>query len=136
MIVYNTDAHRAAENIVLRMKKLTDNKFTFEYKLTNDGIEFYSADYFDYVNKGVEGIKSGKSKAGYKYKAPYDIPASAFSKYTSDRSAQFAIARSVENKGIKAQDYTEKFDKDKSIIDSLQIIYLQVVDYNIKKSLK
>ena len=123
-----TQMKRDADRMSSRMRELTDNKFEFDAKITGDvDIEFYGPDYFEMQDKGVQGIKSGSSKAGYKYKKPYNIPASSFSKYTSDKSAQFAIARSVENKGIKAKNYTDKFMRDESILDLIADIYAELI---------
>ena len=113
-----TQMKRDAERMAKRMSALTDSKFEFEPKIVgNTDIEFYGPNYFDMQDKGVQGIKSGSSKAGYKYKKPYDVPASAFSDYTSDVSHQFAIARSVENKGIKAKEYVKEFKTDTQLLD-------------------
>ena len=63
-------------------------------------------DYAKYQDKGVAGVDSGRSLAGYKYKNKMPPP-DAFSRYTSDKSGQFAIAKSIYNKGIPAKKYID-----------------------------
>ena len=63
--------------------------------------------YAKYQDKGVAGNKSGKSLAGYKYGSEMPPP-SAFSRYTDDKGEQFAIAKSIQEKGFKAKKYIDK----------------------------
>lgn len=69
--------------------------------------------YGDFLDKGVNGIgpATPKSKRGVVTGSPYSfkkmIPSSAFSKYTSSLSGQFAMARSVARNGIVARNFIE-----------------------------
>lgn len=96
------------------------------YQTANFSLAFYMADYMEYQDKGVSGIKSGTSLAGYKYtnKMP---PASAFDRWSIRRgiaprdeggrflvrkSINFALARHIYNRGIKPkQFFTNAFEK-------------------------
>lgn len=124
----------AAKRIINQMNKLSDNNFDFEYEITDDGIEFISDTWFKYQSEGVKGTKSGKSNEGFKYgkKMP---PPSAFKSYTSDKSSQFAIAKSVQTKGIKGKDYAKDFNNDKIINDNIELIYLEFIYQAIDKQL-
>lgn len=125
-------AKRAADRVADRLGKITKDKFEFDVKLRGDvELNFYTEPYFKYVDQGVKGIKSGSSKAGYKYKKPYNIPASSFSKYTSNTSEQFAIARSVENKGIKAKEYIKDFIVDRDVDDLVSSLGKIIIIDNI-----
>jgi hypothetical protein len=130
------EIQKYAQKICDRMKTLTDDKFEFEYKITDEGIEFITEDYFALQDDGVKGLKSGSSKAGYKFDAPYNIPPSAFAKYTSDKNKQFAIARSVENRGITPKNYVDKFNKDKIIFGLLEDIYAEFIKNIIDEEIK
>jgi len=110
-----------------RLSELTRDKFKFESEVNKDTINIYGEDYFKFQDEGVKGIESGKSEGGHKFKKPYNIPASSFSKYTSDKSAQFAMARSVEKKGIKPKNYTDKFAKDPEIDNIVEDIYADMI---------
>ena len=79
------------------------------------------ADYWEYMDYGVEGVGGQKAdgsnwvkrrvtnnKFKYREKMP---PPSAFSRYTSERSGQFAIANSVFHRGLKTTSFfTDPFD--------------------------
>ena len=64
--------------------------------------------YAKFQDKGVKGVKSGKSLAGYKYGKRGAPPPAAFSRYTTDISEQFAISRSIYQNGFKAKKYIDK----------------------------
>ena len=87
------------------------------------------ADYWEYMDYGVEGVGgTKKTENGVKLKSPKPWskrkvtnnkfkyrekmpPPSAFSRYTSDRSGQFAIANSVFHRGLKTTSFfTDPFD--------------------------
>lgn len=125
---------RYADNIIKRMREITNNKFEFTYEITSEGISFKSDDYFKFQSQGVKGDESGNSKDGYSYKGKMPPP-SAFSKYTNDKSKQFAIAKSVQKKGIEAKDYMKKFDEDAVIKDNLELMYLEYVDEIMRKNI-
>lgn len=119
------------DGIVRRMKEISGMDFSI--KLTDDGMDFISEDYFKFQDSGVAGTKSGNSSAGYKFgdKMP---PASSFSKYTSDVNAQFAIAKSVQQEGIKAKNYSDEFAKDPYINSKIEEFYYERItstDYKI-----
>lgn len=122
----NSTIKKHADKVVKQMDRISGGDFDFKYKITDDGIEFISDDYFIYQSQGVKGTEDGKSREGFKYthKMP---PPSAFSKYASDRGGQFAIAKSIQQKGIKAKNYAEKFNTDKIINDNLEKIYEEFV---------
>ena len=79
------------------------------------------ADYWEYMDYGVEGVGGQKAdgsnwvkrrvtnnKFKYREKMP---PPSAFSRYTSERSGQFAIANSVFHRGLKTTSFfNDPFD--------------------------
>jgi hypothetical protein len=127
---------RKANEIVVRMKHITNNKFRFTYKITEDGIEFESDEYFKFQDDGVKGLKSGRTEGNYEYKSPLNIPASAFSEYTKDKSHQFAIARSIENKGITPKNYIDDINEDIKIYELIEEIYAEITDQLIYKQLK
>ena len=129
------DIRKHLKAIEDRLREITDMKFTFEVKYRNGELIVTSADYFAFQDQGVKGIKSGSSKAGYKFKKPYDLPASAFKDYTSDVSHQFAIARSIENKGIKAKEYTKDFDTDRRLYDIIADMYEEIIINKINNKL-
>jgi hypothetical protein len=89
------------------------------------GIEFFMEDYGEFQDKGVKGVKSGESKAGYSYKdkmpppSKFDAwtvrkgiaPRDSKGKFMSRKSLNFAIAKSVFNHGIKpSQFFTKAFE--------------------------
>ena len=117
---------RAIDTILRRMKELSDKEFEFEYRFTNEGIEFYSDDYFKFQDEGVSGTKKATTGTTYKYKSKMPPP-SAFSKYSSDLSVQFAIAKSIQQEGIEGQDFTKDFMKDRKIDRQLYIIYEELI---------
>ena len=79
------------------------------------------ADYWEYMDYGVEGVGGQKAdgsnwvkrrvtnnKFKYREKMP---PPSAFNRYTSERSGQFAIANSVFHRGLKTTSFfNDPFD--------------------------
>ena len=117
---------RAANIIVRRMGTITKDKFKFTYTFSPDGINFTTDDFFMYQDQGVNGTEVNKSITPFKYGAKMPPP-SSFSKYSSDKSIQFAIAKSVQQKGIKAQDYIEDFERDTIIDDNLVTIFAEFI---------
>jgi len=121
-------------------------------------ISFTMDEYGFYQDRGVKGVKSGKSLDGYKYtnKMP---PPKAFDKwiktkgikgrdkktgrFITDKSLTFAIARSIFNKGIKPSlFFTKPFEKYyKRLPDELSEMFgldleqqfSQILDENFKK---
>ncbi len=69
-------------------------------------IEIKAPLYAKYQDKGVKGIESGRSLAGYKFGSKMPPP-KAFSRYASKEKEQFAIAKSVHKKGIPAKKHIE-----------------------------
>ena len=79
------------------------------------------ADYWEYMDYGVEGVGGQKADGSnwvkrrvtnnkFKYRE-HMPPPSAFSRYTSERSGQFAIANSVFHRGLKTTSFfTDPFD--------------------------
>ena len=123
----NSAVRTAANNIVARMKYLTEDNFEFTWELTADGIVFTSDDYFVFQDSGVKGTESGSSKEGFAYKDKMPPP-SAFSKYTNDSKIQFAMAKSKQQKGTKAQNYSKKFADDTYILIQLETIYAEFIE--------
>tara|TARA_R110002126_G_scaffold77955_1_gene194420 strand:+ start:45 stop:527 length:483 start_codon:yes stop_codon:yes gene_type:complete len=90
-------------------------------------VVFTLPDYWEYVDYGVTGVggsradgsswvKKRVTNSKFKYNTAKP-PASAFSKYTSDRSSQFAMATSVFHTGIKTTGFfTNPFDKELSTL--------------------
>lgn len=115
-----------------RYEYLTKDNYVFTLTESSKGYSLIGEEYFLYNDAGVAGTMSGTSKAGFKYgdKAP---PASAFSKYTSDKSAQFAIAVSIKQHGIKAKNYTELFMNDSIILDLIADLYEEILIITINK---
>jgi hypothetical protein len=94
-------------------------------------LEISIAEYWEFVDYGVEGVggerkykkgvklkkaepwvkkKVTNNKFKYKKKQP---PASAFSRYTSDRGGQFAIAKSIFHTGLKTTSFfSEPFERE------------------------
>ena len=120
----------AANNIVARMHAITQYKFVFTWVLDSNGIDFISDDYYAFQDDGVRGTESGSSKGNYQYKSKMPPP-SAFSKYSSDLNVQFAIAKSIQQEGNKAHNYTDKIKKDAFIFSELEIIYAELALQNI-----
>lgn len=126
MMRENSTIKKLLMNLGKRLQVLTGNEFEFDCTLTTEGINVESDYFMSFVDQGVKGTKSGSSKAGFKYgnKMP---PPSAFEKYTSDKSTQFAIAKSVQQKGIKAKNYTDKFMQDYKVLDIVADIYAEQI---------
>jgi len=124
----------SANKIIDRMNVLSDNKYNFEYKITDDGIDFISDSWFIFQSEGVKGSESGNSNEGMAYRDKMPPP-SAFSRYTSDKSKQFAIAKSVQQKGVKAKNYAKKFSDDMIIQDNMEKIYREFIYQTIDKNI-
>ena len=101
------------------------------------------ADYWEYMDYGVEGVGGQKAdgsnwvkrrvtnnKFKYREKMP---PPSAFNRYTSERSGQFAIANSVFHRGLKTTSFfTDPFDTE---TEELEEKILQATYNAIEKSI-
>ena len=64
--------------------------------------------YADFQDKGVKGVRGGRSignKYRYKDKMP---PASAFERYTTNPTEQIRISNAIYNKGLKPKKYISK----------------------------
>ena len=120
--------------IIDRMNLLSDNKYNFEYKIADDGIDFISDSWFIEQSEGVAGTESGSSNEGMQFRAKMP-PASSFSRYHSDKSVQFAIAKSVQKKGIKAKNFAKLFNADRVIQDNLINIYEEIIVDTIDKQI-
>ena len=120
--------------VVRRMNVISKNQYDFTYELTDDGIDFISDEWFIQQSEGVAGTESGKSNEGmkFRYKMP---PPSSFSKYTNDKSHQFAIAKTIQQKGIKAQNYAKEFSRDTLIRDNIEKVYREAIIQTINKQL-
>jgi hypothetical protein len=124
-----------------RMKKITKGDFSFSAKFKKDtDVVIVTVDkYFQYQDKGVSGTKRKVPGSPYKYgnKMP---PPSSFSKYTSDKGVQFAIAKSIQKEGFNAKNYIEKIHNDKEIQRIFESMYAALVEQNeiawMKKNLK
>lgn len=114
------------KDIENRMSQLTDNKFVFEGTINGNVLEFSTEMYYKFQDKGVKGTVSGSSKEGYSFSEAMPPP-SAFSKYASSTNAQFAIAKSIQQKGIKAHNYTDKISNDSQILDMIANLYIQKI---------
>tara|TARA_R110000764_G_scaffold212354_1_gene298633 strand:+ start:242 stop:763 length:522 start_codon:yes stop_codon:yes gene_type:complete len=107
------------------------------------GLVITIADYWEYMDYGVEGVGGQRAdgsnwvkrrvtnnKFKYKEKMP---PPSAFSRYTSERSGQFAIAKSVFHRGLKTTSFfNDPFDAE---IKELEAKILQASYDAVEKSL-
>ena len=112
---------KQVSDMLNKMKDITGQEFTV--KDIDGGIAVSAVeDYYKFIDQGVAGTESGSSKGGFKYgnKMP---PASAFSKYTSDKNAQFAIAKSIQKKGIEAKNYTKEIEDADIFEDTIEDIY-------------
>lgn len=112
-----------------RLNNLSDDKYDLEVVRRGSTLKVFGDDYFKFQDQGVKGTKSGSSDAGYAYgdKMP---PPNSFSKYTADRSKQFAIARSVQQKGIAAEGYTKEFENDVVIDDIMEDLFKVLIENN------
>ena len=126
--------YRATERIKSRIDSIVHRHFNVEVDIESDGtIDINAEDYFKYQDDGVRGTEGGNTRGGYRYndKMP---PPSSFSKYTADKQAQFAIAKSIQQKGIKPHDYTREILRDGTISDCLEDIMLDYVEQTIDNS--
>lgn len=76
-----------------------------EIKQNPDGvdIELKALEYFAYQDEGVNGTQVNRgSQFSYRDKMP---PASAFKPYANSLGGQFAIAKSIQQKGIPAKSF-------------------------------
>ena len=126
--------NRLERNLDKRIEAIVGGGFDIEVEIERDGdIILVGEDYYKFNDDGVAGTESGSSKKGYRYgnRMP---PPSAFSKYTNDKSAQFAIAKSIQKEGIKAKNYTDKINRDRQVEDIIDDILLDYVDQTIDNS--
>lgn len=117
------------------LNKLTGGKFHFTAEVDEEGIVIYAdEDYYSFNDEGVSGTeRKYNTRFSYTDKMP---PASSFSKYSSDRSTQFAIAKSIQKKGIKPKHYSEKIEDSKKLQELVEAAYENVVDELIYEQLK
>jgi len=129
---------RFNKNVIKRAKyNLTRKKKNASKKLYNSikgevnvsrnsfGMFFLMEDYGEFQDKGVKGVKSGRSEAGYSFKSKMPPPATLdkwivrrgiaprdkSGKFMSRKSIAFAIARSIYNKGIEpSRFFTDAFE--------------------------
>ena len=87
------------------LKQSIKSGFSTDEKDGSMDISFEMNDYGLAIDKGVNGTeRSWGSPYSFTNKKP---PASVFSKYTSSKSGQFAIANSVYKKGIKPRNFID-----------------------------
>ena len=102
-----------------------------------DGITIEALDYYKFIDEGVKGVESGSGKYYFKDKMP---PANAFAKFTKDLGHQFAIARSIYQKGIKPKNITDKSitdsELDKFATDYTNAVFEDFADEQNKKNKK
>ena len=101
------------------------NGMSYKSKVSKSSVELAIsiADYWEYMDYGVEGVGGQKADGSnwvkrrvtnnkFKYRENMPPP-SAFSRITSKRSGQFAIAKSVFHRGLKTTSFfSEPFDKE------------------------
>ena len=69
-------------------------------------LDLEAVDYFEFIDKGVSGTqRKFNTPFSYKTKSP---PASAFKSVTNSLSGQFAIARSIKERGIRPKNFFSK----------------------------
>ena len=121
------------------------NGMKYKSKINNSSVEVVItiADYWEYMDYGVEGVGGKKAdgtnwvkrkvtnnKFKYRTKTP---PPSVFSRITSDRGGQFAIAKSVFHRGLKTTSFfTDPFDAE---VDELEAKLIQASYDGIEKGL-
>lgn len=114
-----------------RANYLSDNLFVFKFSIAKDlTMSFTTEYYYKFQDDGVKGIKSGKSKSNYSFKDSMPPP-SAFSKYSGDINIQFAIAKSVQQKGIEPKDITNKIIKDNIIANLYEDLLVTIIENQI-----
>lgn len=106
------------------------------------------ADYWEYMDYGVEGVGGQKAdgsnwvkrrvtnnKFKYKEKMP---PPSAFNRYTSERSGQFAIANSVFHRGLKTTSFfNDPFDAEtKELEEKILQASFDAIEKSIDEAVK
>tara|TARA_R110000803_G_scaffold37563_1_gene80929 strand:+ start:3440 stop:3934 length:495 start_codon:yes stop_codon:yes gene_type:complete len=113
--------------------------------LTLDLPDYWKYKY--YGVKGVGGIKADgsawkkKRVTNKKFKYSNHMPpASAFSKYTSDKAGQFAIAKSIFHRGIETSKHAQTYDNPieasmKRVLESIEDAVEAASLKNIKKLL-
>ena len=114
------------------------------------------ADYWEYIDYGVEGVGgqkadkvvNGKTVKGEKWKLKKVTnnkfkyrekmpPPSAFSRYTSDRGGQFAIAKSVFHRGLKTTSFfNDPFDAEtKELGEKIEQASYDAIEKSITESI-
>ena len=106
------------------------------------------ADYWEYMDYGVEGVGGQKAdgsnwvkrrvtnnKFKYREKMP---PPSAFNRYTSERSGQFAIANSVFHRGLKTTSFfNDPFDAEtKELEEKILQASFDAIEKSIDEAVK
>ena len=90
--------------------------------------------WFPFQDQGVSGTKVHRvTPFKYTDKMP---PPNSFSKYTNDKSGKFAIAKSIQQDGIKPHDYMDKFDRDSRLQDLIADFYLYTTEEELVKDTK
>ena len=107
-----------------RFKELTNNEFEFKAVVTSDGIQMESDYWYQFQDQGVQGTKMS-SIAPFKFTDRKMPPPSSFSKYTQDKSRQFAIAKTVQQDGIEAKDYSLKYMRDAEVRKLIEEYYFE-----------
>ena len=111
------------------LSNLTDGKFEFEVRLEDDGMGIYAVEYYQMQDRGVSGTKK-KFNTPFQYKDKMPPP-SAFSKYTGDKSKQFAIAKSIQTKGIKPHKYFEAIENSDKLSKLIEDAYEHAVEEEV-----
>lgn len=135
MEFYNlhTSLREVGESLSNRLKSLVPVstgrlKNSISYRVNKNELEIVAEDYFNYLDKGVNGTEVNYgSLYSFRTKMP---PTSAFRAPTlSDR---FAIATSIYKKGIKPHNFTKNLDtQDNKIVEG----FGEDIETSFKKSL-
>ena len=108
-----------------------------EIKATPDMVEmeFVALDYFTYQDEGVNGTQVNRgSQFSYRDKMP---PTSAFKSYSNSLGGQFAIAKSIQQKGIAPKRFfKEELENDMKDLPTaiLSDIWDSFLDKNEKRN--
>ena len=138
-----TEIQAEITKIEARMLKIAGTSYHFHGVLKDGNIEITVEEHFIYQDKGVKGNGKGSKSnpktidpsTPFKYgdKMP---PPSAFASYTTSKSRQFAIAKSVQFYGIPTQDWLGKFQADASIKGYVRNILMIITRDAIIKNIK
>jgi len=101
---------RELRPVAKKLEKWINKRGTPKVKVlvTRNKLYIKAPYYAKFQDKGVKGVSGGSSLAGYKYGKRGAPPPAAFARYTTDISEQFAISRSIYQKGFKAKKYIDK----------------------------